>query len=181
LRRPAIDRHPPPEFLPVAKFIPPSYMQARDESRARRATDEAWMERTWMERTWMERTWMERTWAKRIWAKRSWVNFTRRGGVGIAAALVLLLGLGACGQPQRSTWTKDGADLDQTKDDQRACLREASGYAFLSQNPADQSGVGANAASSQQADLYRTCMQRRGYSQGPAPARPGQDNPSSAQ
>ena len=72
-------------------------------------------------------------------------------------------------------WSKDGADLDQTRADQRACLREADNFNFLTQSPADQSGVGANASRSQQVDIYRVCMQRRGYSQGPAPVKPTAD------
>jgi hypothetical protein len=117
----------------------------------------------------------------RRWAQGVGVEGMSRGALGLAAALALLLGLGACGQPPHFVWTKDGADLDQTRDDQRACLRDANSFAFLTQNPANQNGVGSNAASSQQADLYRSCMQRRGYSQGPAPAKPDQDDQSTAQ
>ena len=90
------------------------------------------------------------------------------------AAAALLLGLGACSTPPRTIWTKEGVGQEQTRADQRDCLREADNFNFLVQNPADQSGVGANAATDRQVDVYRICMQQRGYSQELVPPKQGQ-------
>jgi len=60
-------------------------------------------------------------------------------------------------------WSKAGANEATLKRDQKACVAEAGNYDFL----VPQSGPGQMSALAvrQEADIYRGCMARKGYSE----------------
>jgi hypothetical protein len=76
-----------------------------------------------------------------------------------APVLLALLALAACGGP-RMEWTKDGADASQLRQDRDSCANESGGYRFMD----DSRGQDADAANRRNsADLYRLCMESRGW------------------
>jgi hypothetical protein len=93
----------------------------------------------------------------------------RLGGPALAVAALALV---ACSH-QRMIWTKEGLTQDELRRDQKACLAEADSYGFLQGGGSDSMGGMAGsstAATRQQGDIYRSCMNQRGYSQAPAGA-----------
>lgn len=84
-----------------------------------------------------------------------------------AAGLIAAMSLALAGcEGPTSMWSKDGSSQYQSTLDQRGCLRESSDYGFLSGNtgPANILGSGGGqTASNRRNDLYRMCMNSRGY------------------
>ena len=90
---------------------------------------------------------------------------------GLVIGGVLLLA--ACSG--KGMWHREGINTTELKRDQAACVGEAGDYDFLAFDtaPGRSLGGGANPArariaSRTNADVYRTCMQSKGYSKGPS-------------
>lgn len=95
-----------------------------------------------------------------------------RGKAGFALALSVTLTLVACGSPPRAVWDKEGLTQDELRRDQKACVAEANDYGFLNSGFSVNSGNSASVATRQQADIYRACMAKKGYTEAPAGAQP---------
>lgn len=93
------------------------------------------------------------------------------GAAGVAAALALA----ACGPGPRGVWDKDGLTQDELKRDQKACVAEAGSYGFLSGSSSPTGGP--TAATRQQGDIYRACMESKGYSELPPGSLPKPKSP----
>jgi hypothetical protein len=78
---------------------------------------------------------------------------------------VTALALAGCEGPT-GIWSRDGSSQYQSTLDQRGCLRESNDYGFLSGNPGPTIIIGSGgnqAGSNSRNDLYRMCMNSRGY------------------
>ncbi|HLI10994.1 MAG TPA: hypothetical protein VKY65_05300 [Alphaproteobacteria bacterium] len=98
------------------------------------------------------------------------------GTARLTAIVLTLMAVAAC-SPQRMSWTKEGLTQDELRRDQKACLAESHDYGFLNLGGMGSNGTGPTGGSSsvaarQEGDLYRACMQSRGYSQVPANQKP---------
>jgi hypothetical protein len=86
----------------------------------------------------------------------------------------LALALAACAPGASGVWSKEGATEASVKRDQRACVADAGDYGFLVSQAGQ--GAGTTVTARQQADIYRACMTRKGYSEyapgSPLPAKP---------
>ncbi len=90
-------------------------------------------------------------------------------GLVIAGALLLA----ACSG--KGIWHREGINTTELRRDQAACVGEAGSYDFLAFDTAPgrslaggANGARARIASRTNADVYRTCMQSKGYSKGPS-------------
>jgi hypothetical protein len=93
--------------------------------------------------------------------------WAKAGRCGAGVALAALLFLAACTPPPAQSWNKEGGTQDELKRDQKACVAEAGNYGFL-MGPTS----GPSAAINQQADIYRACMAKMGYTPAPRGALP---------
>jgi hypothetical protein len=85
----------------------------------------------------------------------------------IAAPLLLaLVLLTACGGP-RVEWVKEGADSYQLRQDREACAKESGGDRFQ-----DDSRAGAEAGRTGGPEVYRLCMESRGWRRERIPEKP---------
>lgn len=74
-----------------------------------------------------------------------------------APSLLALFVLAACGGP-RVEWVKEGADTAQLRQDRDACANESGGNRFV-----DDSRAGAEATRTGGPEVYRLCMESRGW------------------
>lgn len=74
----------------------------------------------------------------------------------MALPLLGLLSLAACGP--RVEWVKEGADASQLRQDRDACSHESGSGRYV-----DDSRAGSEAVRSGGADVYRLCMESRGW------------------
>ncbi len=91
-----------------------------------------------------------------------------------AAGLIAVVGLALAGCGGSSgMWSKEGTSQYQSTLDQRSCLRQSNRYGFLAGNtgPASVLGTGSSqSVTSSRNDLYRLCMNSRGYAKVVEPA-----------
>lgn len=87
-------------------------------------------------------------------------------------ALAATLALTACGSPPRTVWEKEGLTQDELKRDQKDCVAESNNYDFLNSGFSVSTGKSASVTTRQQADIYRACMAKKGYTEAPAGAQP---------
>lgn len=82
--------------------------------------------------------------------------------------------VGACAP--RIEWAKQGATIDELRRDREDCAAEASGYGFLDRdNSRDYiEGSRSRRVQDNQADLYRLCMEARGWRRQRAESPPAQ-------
>lgn len=78
-------------------------------------------------------------------------------------ALLAVLGLAACAP--RTEWVKDGGDAAALRQARETCLYEAGRYSFLDGRAASDPEADARdrRMSAGQADLFRLCMEARGW------------------
>lgn len=80
-------------------------------------------------------------------------------------SLLALSLLAACAP--RVEWVKEGADTGQLRRDRDACASESGGNRFV-----DDSRAGAEAARAGGPDIYRLCMESRGWRRERIPEKP---------
>lgn len=90
----------------------------------------------------------------------------------------LTLVLFACAE-REIPWYREGMTADQLKQDQKECAAQARDYSFVNprlSSPANNPDVGGGSAGrvtvQNEGDLFRTCMNARGYARVEPPKQP---------
>ena len=92
----------------------------------------------------------------------------------------LTLVLFACAEKE-IPWYREGMTADQLKQDQKECAAQSQNYGFVNprlNSPANNPDVGGGSSGrvvvQNEGDLFRTCMNSRGYARVPPPPKPGE-------
>ena len=91
----------------------------------------------------------------------------------------LALVLSACAEKE-IPWYREGMTADELKQDQKECSAQSQNYSFVNPQLNTPSTLQPGGGSSgrvvvqNEGDLFRTCMNSRGYARVPPPKKPGE-------